>query len=402
MSSLPPPPSPPPTLSAAGRVVRPRRLPARYLDLPPEPLTSELTRSNNTSAVEVPVPPRISRVTLIVRDTFSTLLNTFGLWREYPRRPSYDPDSLIESGDLADFQPPPDPPNGPATSNSTETTTSEPPMAPGLSSQPSDNSSWPFENFSTSLLMKWLNNGNTNKSEGEADKLVTNVLHHPQFRLSELLGFSAHRENTRLDRALNTSPTSTATETPSTSTATETAVPSSKRHHSFEMGKFHEASVTIDVPTGEKGGSRPVAIPGLQYRKLTDIIKAAFTTDKYANRLHYSPFKLYHQSSLTQSDTRIYSELYNSDAFLHEDEEVKRHSPTDDPNCKLERVVAALLFWSDATHLANFGTAKLWPIYLIIGNLSKYISALPDSGACHHVAYVPSVSFTFRRCGRFY
>jgi hypothetical protein len=50
------------------------------------------------------------------------------------------------------------------------------------------------------------------------------------------------------------------------------------------------------------------------------------------------------------------------------------------------------MFWSDLTHLANFGTAKLWPIYMLFGNLSKYIRVKPNAGAEHHVAYIPSVS----------
>ncbi|KAJ7185362.1 hypothetical protein C8R46DRAFT_377085 [Mycena filopes] len=49
------------------------------------------------------------------------------------------------------------------------------------------------------------------------------------------------------------------------------------------------------------------------------------------------------------------------------------------------------MFWSDSTHLANFGNAKLWPIYMLFGNLSKYIRAKPNSGAEHHVAYIPSL-----------
>jgi len=49
------------------------------------------------------------------------------------------------------------------------------------------------------------------------------------------------------------------------------------------------------------------------------------------------------------------------------------------------------MFWSDTTHLANFGTAKLWPIYMFFGNLSKYTRAEPSSHACYHVAYIPSL-----------
>ena len=59
--------------------------------------------------------------------------------------------------------------------------------------------------------------------------------------------------------------------------------------------------------------------------------------------------------------------------------------------CKREKVVAALMFWSDATHLASFGTAKLWPIYMLFGNLSKYVRCQPDSGATKHVAYIPTL-----------
>jgi hypothetical protein len=66
-----------------------------------------------------------------------------------------------------------------------------------------------------------------------------------------------------------------------------------------------------------------------------------------------------------------------------------------EPECTLEKVVLGLMFWSDSTHLANFGTAKVWPIYLQFANLSKYIRCKPTSGASHHVAYIPSVSITF-------
>jgi hypothetical protein len=48
------------------------------------------------------------------------------------------------------------------------------------------------------------------------------------------------------------------------------------------------------------------------------------------------------------------------------------------------------MFWSDATHLAAFGTAKMWPIYMTFGNLSKYIRCKPNSGAIKHLAYIPS------------
>lgn len=54
-------------------------------------------------------------------------------------------------------------------------------------------------------------------------------------------------------------------------------------------------------------------------------------------------------------------------------------------------MVASLMLWSDATQLANFGDASLWPIYLFFGNQSKYTCSKPTAAACHHVAYIPTV-----------
>ncbi|KAI0063164.1 hypothetical protein BV25DRAFT_453896, partial [Artomyces pyxidatus] len=58
----------------------------------------------------------------------------------------------------------------------------------------------------------------------------------------------------------------------------------------------------------------------------------------------------------------------------------------------LERVPALIQVWSDSAHLANFGTASVWPIYVQFGNQSKYTRARPTAKACHHLAYIPSIS----------
>jgi hypothetical protein len=49
------------------------------------------------------------------------------------------------------------------------------------------------------------------------------------------------------------------------------------------------------------------------------------------------------------------------------------------------------MFFSDATHLAAFGTAKAWPLYLFFRNLKKYARSAPKSGACHLVGFLPFV-----------
>ncbi|KAJ6599567.1 hypothetical protein B0H10DRAFT_2231216 [Mycena sp. CBHHK59/15] len=69
-----------------GRGKRAIRLPARYRDILPEPLAPV---ENPDSAATAGGPPEriLPRITLIVRDTFSTFVNSFGLWRSYLHRP---------------------------------------------------------------------------------------------------------------------------------------------------------------------------------------------------------------------------------------------------------------------------------------------------------------------------
>ena len=49
--------------------------------------------------------------------------------------------------------------------------------------------------------------------------------------------------------------------------------------------------------------------------------------------------------------------------FLDEHDKIQR-APTDEPNCKREKVVAALMFWSDAT--GTFPFAHQPPVLLTI------------------------------------
>jgi hypothetical protein len=54
-------------------------------------------------------------------------------------------------------------------------------------------------------------------------------------------------------------------------------------------------------------------------------------------------------------------------------------------------VVFAKHAYSDSTHLAQFGTTALWPIYIYSGNISQYKQAKPGLFCANHTAYIPSV-----------
>ena len=223
--------------------------------------------------------------------------------------------------------------------------------------------------------MTWLNSGSATKTEAEVNRLAEEIRDAGGFPAADLEGFNAHRENKRLDAAQESS--------------------------LFRLGDgFRESSIPICVPTGDptpKQQAKTYDVPGFYFRKLTSVIKAAFE-GPLAEHFHFSPYKLLHKSPVTGKDERIFCEVYDSDAFAEAHEDVQRHGhlPPDDPGCKREKIVAALMFWSDSTHLTDFGTAKIWPIYLLFGNVSKYIRMRPTSGACHHLAYIPSVCTSLR------
>ena len=88
----------------------------------------------------------------------------------------------------------------------------------------------------------------------------------------------------------------------------------------------------------------------------------------------------------------VQGKLYSSPSFLDMHQDLQ-DSPGE-PGCMLPWVVVALMFLSDLTHLTAFGDMKLWPLYLLFGNNSKYLHCKPTSHLCEHVAYFIKVGTT--------
>ena len=86
----------------------------------------------------------------------------------------------------------------------------------------------------------------------------------------------------------------------------------------------------------------------------------------------------------------VHGELYTSQAWRDAEYALQNSPPVE--GCDLPRAIAAFMFYSDSTNLAQFGNAKAWPIYVFFGNQSKYDRARPATAAGYHVAYLPSVS----------
>jgi len=194
----------------------------------------------------------------------------------------------------------------------------------------------------------------------------------PDFDLNDLKKFSAAREVGRLDFHHDTSSSIFS-----------------------EHDGWIETSVSIPVPI-EKGANMPkmseataprFLTEGLYYRKITEVIKSALK-ESNATQYHLSPFKEFWQRSSNDPVERLYSEIYTSDAVIEEHQAIQNRMP----ECNLEKVMIPILIWSDSTQLASFGTASLWPVYLFLGNLSKYVRCKPSSFSAHHLAYIPKVS----------
>ncbi|HEV7736756.1 MAG TPA: hypothetical protein VGO47_05205, partial [Chlamydiales bacterium] len=87
---------------------------------------------------------------------------------------------------------------------------------------------------------------------------------------------------------------------------------------------------------------------------------------------------------------RLFGEVYSADIFNQEHEKIRVQNLSG-PTPHIETVLCSLLLYSDSTHLTNFGNAQLWPIYMYIGNISKYLRSIPSKSNAYHLAYIPKV-----------
>jgi hypothetical protein len=165
-----------------------------------------------------------------------------------------------------------------------------------------------------------------------------------------------------------------------------------------EDAGWQRTPVTISVPfakrTSTVPGPRDFLVGDLYHRSFVSVIREKLANQHDNQGFHYDPFELFWQPPGTQDDIRVHGEMYTSPAFLDAHRELQE--APGEPGCNLPRVVVAIMFWSDATHLTSFGNAKLWPTYLCFGNESKYRRCKPTCHLCNHVAYFQAVS-----CHRF-
>ena len=299
----------------------------------------------------------------------TTLPDAFGVFRKYLSLPSHNPDNIDPFSNLSSTPSSMGPsPRPPATnsigSNLTISSTAS-------VSDPLANS----ENPTVDLLLSWYSEGSTDGT-ASLDHLVS-CLQDPHFDISQLKNFNAVSALRRFERKH----------------LRLTSKNTLKPGDGWKCG-----SVKIRVPCTRhpqhEEDAPEFTVDGVYYRDSVEVIaKELADPDSFGN-IHLKPFEEWWHPTKASEPIRVYSEIFTSNAMLQLEKKLQETSKsTTGP--ELETFILAALLYSDGTRLAQFGHASLWPVYMFVGNTSKYIRSQLNSFSAHHIAYLPTVCVSF-------
>lgn len=318
---------------------RTRRGNTLYKDFYPSSVTPAL--AHVYTAIEPQLELPAAEPPIILPERYTTEADEFGLYRVYPYFPTHDPYNI---------------PAIPETI---------------LAKDDHPKNLWtgqdaPFPNITSYRVCHWANSGPVDKTEPDVDRFVHDIIMAEDFEREHLASFRLNRANKAIDTHI-------------------------QRSELIEDG-WTETSVKLRPPAEGLTRSKEEAFPeieveGLYYRSLVGTIKTTLQSNK-AHTLHCTPHKEIWQPTADSEPQRVYGELYTADAWIEAHKELESSFKKDDG---IENVLLPLMFWSDSTHLTNFGSASLWPLYMFFGGHSKYTRAKPTTGVGHHLAYIPSL-----------
>ncbi|RDB17808.1 hypothetical protein Hypma_000672 [Hypsizygus marmoreus] len=313
---------------------------------------------------EEPVEQELLPVTLRIRirQAIKTVFNSFSLQRTYYGRPSRIPDAEVGFGEFIadDFR-------RKGTAHRHPSATPEARFEEDIIS--------PYPNTSAFLFNRWFWNG-ANKTKESRKDLLKNVLLSDRFDPEDLRDVNFDR----LDDELAQNPGAASDGNGWDSDTVHIDVPTGKKETkasrkaaAARRRRFHDSDSEEEAAAmdSEPSASRRFAVPGLHHRKLCDLVVEVFSGAD-TDELHMHPYEEHWQPPWNDATTeRVHGEFYTSRAFLEADRELYNSPP--EPDCDLLHVIAAIMLYSDSTHVAQFGQAKLWPAYTFIGNQSKYV-----------------------------
>ncbi|KAL0057178.1 hypothetical protein AAF712_016188 [Marasmius tenuissimus] len=371
----------------------PRRIPS-----PQNP--SPLPESQHDPAPQIPTPANPLPLPTINRVYYKTQPNELGIYRVYDsKEPSrYPEDSQFVSSPNFTTENSPDASiliqKSMALSQNSETGHQKKPLVPPPYA--------PLPNVSTFRLFDWAYE-TTSVTEGSLSNLVNNVILQPDFDPSHFRNFSARRELQKLDAPLPSAPVKPSDKPikPSLFTPQKTnptPKPSKTPPFAFDNSVWHRGTLSIPMPcVGHKHTSESDApqliIDNVWYRKPLSIIHSLVKDEEFL-KLHLRPYKefwLRPSASQPHQIQRVYGEAFTSNCALRIEREKLKRLELRGIDDGLETVIIWMMMASDSTHLANFGTASSWPIYMYIGNRTKYERGNPKFFTAHHLAYIPQI-----------
>nr|GAT45436.1 predicted protein [Mycena chlorophos] len=386
----PPSPPPEPLTRPSGLPNRRRRVPAKLKDAAP-PLPPRIRGKKAVAAPPIPVAETCDPVPEPTRvEWVCTPRNAFGLYKVYPQRPTHDPEestTLVDLYEAAHAQAPDDVSN-------------DIPL-------PAEDWYYPFPNPSVAHVMKYHIEedhpesiagfdrliGILQNSEAQDDRVVINDLPLP---------FSTKKFLDDLDKK-GIEPLG----------VTEA---------------WKEGSVQLSLPCSgrrQKEADAPVVtVEHIYYRPLLDPIREVLQGPLF-QKFHTTPFSLRFDPTfdsaeletslaceargalnscglpeLTEGHEDVYGEIYTSRAMLEAYARIPQPPPPQSADDPVDSIIVAMMEWSDATHLAQFGVAQLWPGYTFFGNHPKEFRNKPTSHAGFHQVYFASLPESVRQTYR--
>ena len=336
--------------------------------VPPPPEPTPLPPPRSPTPRQSP-PPSI----FPSAEYFETTVDDYGFFRRYHFKPARDVDSEQSADTLVDS-----PSIAPSEVHEGSSIYATPIRAfrHTVSDALQKTLDWfhPFQNPTIFRLVHWAYTGSTTKSHLEIQRLVKEVLLAPDFDSEHLWTFHISHQEKLLDKAILTE---------------ESLAAQGWIEDTIEIALPKEGvqyASMEDVPT--------LKIEGAWRRPIAPITEAICKDPRLAKGRQFNGYELWHKDPVTGDTERVFGEIFTSDAFLEEEARVRAlpRNPEDDPD--VEYIVFPWGLYSDGTHLANFGTASLWPVYGYDLGLSKDARCKPSNFAANHLAYIPSVSYS--------
>ncbi|KAF5347094.1 hypothetical protein D9758_011661 [Tetrapyrgos nigripes] len=329
---------------------------------PPIPTPPIPTPPHNSHSVLGPVPPALT-----IRK-IKTSPNKLGLYRIFNAYPLHDPDSSLEVFLRAESN---------VLSNPDKRPTRKPDHGLGNLQRPSF---FPFLNKEEFRLMEWYY---TSKSLSATTLTTLVKVLKDNFDVSKVPdNFDAGQVNKRLDAYIS------ARKKPLPSLTSPEADPECPPYLKYG---WKCSSVSIPLPCKDfkypsEDDAPTFEVKNIWHRDIIDVIMSELQSSSFGDH-HLCPHTLMWNPGDGDPEQRVYGEAYTSNRALEIEEEIFSSLPSPSDS-SIENVPLYIMLWSDSTHLAEFGSALLWPIYLFFGNISKYIRGSSSNHTVHHLAYI--------------